>query len=73
MTSRLFALFLGGQTPAWDVPTPPQYPRRTLSWYLDRARDAQAEREQHGSDRLEAHRRVVREAQRIIDKAPRPD
>jgi hypothetical protein len=71
MTGRILALILGGWTPAWDVPAPPDYPRRTLGWYLDRARDAQAEREQRAIERLEAHRRIVREAQRIIDEAPR--
>jgi hypothetical protein len=73
MTGRLLALILGSQTPAWDVPPPPGYPRRTLGWYLERARDARAEREQRGALPLDAHRRVVREAQRIIDEAPRDD
>jgi hypothetical protein len=73
MTGRLLALILGTQTPAWDVPPPPDYPRRTLGWYLERARNARAEREQHGTLPLDAHWRVVREAQRIIDEAPRDD
>ncbi|MQM24628.1 hypothetical protein [Glycomyces albidus] len=70
MTGRILALLLGGQTSAWDVPPPPDYPQRTLEWYLDRTRDAQAEREQRAIERLEAHWRVAREAQRIIDEAP---
>jgi hypothetical protein len=73
MTGRILALVLGGRTPAWDVPAPPDYPRRTLGWYLDRARAAQVARDARCSERLEAHRRVVTEAQRIIDKAPRDD
>jgi hypothetical protein len=73
MTSRIFALILGAQTPTWDVPSPPDYPRRTLGWYLERARCAQAEREQHGNAPLEVHWHVVRDAQRIIDEAPRND
>lgn len=73
MTASILALILGGRTPAWDIPAPPDYPRRTLGWYLDRARSAQAAREQRSGERLEAHWRVVREAQRIIDEAPRDD
>lgn len=73
MTAPILALILGGRTPAWDVPAPPDYPRRTLSWYLDRARDAQAAREPRYSERPEAHWRGVREAQQIIDAAPRHD
>lgn len=73
MTGRILSLILGGRAPAWDAPAPPDYPRRTLGWYLDRARSAQAEHEQRGSDQLEPRWRVVREAQRIIDETPRDD
>ncbi|GAA2155411.1 hypothetical protein GCM10010403_14390 [Glycomyces rutgersensis] len=73
MTGRILALILGGQASVWDVPPPPDYPRRTLGWYLDRARGDQAEREQRAIERLEAHWHAVREAQRIIDQAPRHD
>jgi hypothetical protein len=71
MTGRILALILGGQTPAWDIPAPPDYPPRTLGWYLDRAREAQAERERRGSEQLDAHRRAARGAQRITHEAPR--
>jgi hypothetical protein len=73
MTGRILALLLGSQTPAWDVPIPPDYPRRTLAWYLDRAREARADREQRTIERLESHLRVVKEAQQTIDEAPRDD
>jgi hypothetical protein len=71
LTAPILALILGGQTPAWDVPAPPDYPRRTLGWYLDRAHSAEAAREPRCSERFEARWRVVRAAQRIIDEAPR--
>ena len=73
MTASILALILGGGTPVWDVPAPPDHPRRTLGWYLDRARSAQAAREQRCSERFEARWHVVREAQRIINEAPRDD
>lgn len=73
MTSPILALILGSRTPAWDVPAPPDYPRRTLGWYLERARNAQAARQPRCGERLKEHHRVVREAQRIINEAPRDD
>lgn len=73
MTNPILALILGGQTSAWNVPAPPGYPRRTLEWYLDRARGVQDERRQHAIELREPDWRVVREAQRIIEEALRND